>query len=797
MGTQTGERRYSQLTVVFNTLAILTPALWVGGVPFASQGAFALLTCVAAWTVIRPASRRVSPSSHVSLRHPKGLLFFAALSAVTVLWSVPIPPALHELLFPKLTALRRELLPAELLSGWSPISLAPGQTLAEAARIAALGLLFFSCRQVPRVTVWYAVLFSGGALATIGIIQFSLGIENVLGLYTPVDRAPEALRPVPVLTSTFVNPNHQASYFLVTIGACMALVRRGLGRMTYREPPNNDRLSRIVLLSLLGSLAVAALMLTYSRAAMIMAAALVGVSVYSIARSGAMTGRIFAILSIPLLILSLVLASFKLSFGTSWSELASLTSPEGTEKLTTLLGHKGLLRFSHTIGIGRGAASDLLPVMAPTPSGRTMTHIESMPIVILVEYGLLLGTVVLASVLAWFITAFSRRRDVASALVLATLAALCCQNFVDFNLEFNGVSAPAVALASTVSPVSKLRIQKNMARRAVKSAAFVTIVLFALSAWAGGSWASQRTLVSKVRDGRLEFEQAIRRHPFDARLHLYRARSAARSGDMATAKRAAESARRLEPAAIEPHLLVGQIEQRMGNPRAARRAYQAALSQIIRPPSPEFVTYLAEVLDPEQLAAVTPRRDEPFFLLAHAMIEQNPRHVLSMTRTRAFETAPDPEALVLRIRAATILGDPLLATSEALHLIRVRPTDFRSYQLYARSIRVEPSQSHERKLQRLLTEVLTHPSVVEERRLTLLLLESALQTRDLQLIRASTQSFEAAPPPSRPRSRADIRWQTQLLSRAAQALDTTPATPAKRREAPAITNTVNGDGARP
>jgi hypothetical protein len=209
------------------------------------------------------------------------------------------------------------------------------------------------------------------------------------------------------------------------------------------------------------------------------------------------------------------------------------------------------------------------------------------------------------------------------------------------------------------------------------------------------------------------------------------------------------------------------------------------------------VTYLAELLDPEELAAVTPRRDEPFFLLARALTERHPRHVLSMTRARAFQTVPDPEALVLRIRAATLLGDPLLATSEALHLVRVRPTDFRSYQLYARSIRVEPSEAHERELQKILTKLLKRPAVAERRRLTLLLLESALQTRDLELIRSSAQSFKDAPPPISPRSRADIRWQTQLLIRAARALDATPTPTPTERDTYGSAETMDGEGAVP
>ncbi len=776
MGTQTGDRRRNRATIAANTAAIFAPTLWIGGVPFAAQWTFAILACVAAWTTLGSphlglTSGRGAPTMRrVSLRLPRGLLFVAVLSALTTLWVLPMPPAFHSFFLPQLTALRAELLPPETLQEWAPISLAPGQTLAEAARVAALGLLFYSCRQVPRASVWAALVLSASLCAVIGLIQFTLDIDELLGFYVPMDQPPQEFRPVKVLMSTFVNPNHQAGYFLLAVGTGAALIRRLLNRLAAGHASSDRRLSELALLSLLVSLLSVALMLTYSRAAMVMLAALLVITVYSVVTSGALKGSTIWVLCLPLVTLVSLFAWSRVTFAVSWSELWSLTTLEGHDKLRILSEHRNLLPFSRVIGLGRGSASDLLPLMSTTPSGRTITHVESMPLVLLLEYGAVIGAILIAAIAAWFVHAFRRRRDPASTIILATLVALCCQNLVDFNLEFSGVAAPAVALASTVAPASAVKLERTTARRWMTACTLFVLALLALSRWQGGSWASQRELVARVQRGFIDLDQALRRHPFDARLHLYASRSAIKGGDLLGAKRAANSARRLEPAAVEPHLLVAQIEQRAGNERAARVAYEAALSQIAFTPSAEFTAYLVTVLDAEQLAAVAPSDDDAFFTLARALLDRSPRHVLSMTRSRAFQAKPDPEALVLRIRAATLLADSLLATTEALHLIRIQPTESRSYQLYARAIRSDLSIVRERELQEMLADVLRRPNIPEEQRLALLLLESAIQTHDVALVRSTLDRFRRAAPPPNPRARQAVRWRTQLLKRAERLL---------------------------
>ncbi|MGB1701396.1 MAG: O-antigen ligase family protein, partial [Nannocystaceae bacterium] len=347
---------------------------------------------------------------------------------------LPLPPALHALCFPKLTALRAELLPPESLESWYPVSLAPGQTLAEAARLGALAILFFSCRQVSRASVWYAVFLSGSLVALIGLVQFILGVDRILGLYVPMDQPPDEYRPVAVLLGTFVNPNHQAGLFLVSLGAGAALIRRSLSKLRGLERPAGRDLSDLAIGNILVALIAVALMLTYSRAGMTMLGALVLVSVLSFLKSGAFKGTTAALLCLPVAALLALFAWSRVNFSVSWSELATLTTPEGHDKLRVLLEHRNLLPFSHALGLGRGSISSLLPLTSTIPSGRTMTHVESMPIVLVLEYGAVLGSVILIGVLTWFVRAFRARHDASSTLILATLAAICCQNFVDFNL---------------------------------------------------------------------------------------------------------------------------------------------------------------------------------------------------------------------------------------------------------------------------------------------------------------------------------------------------------------------------
>lgn len=773
MGTQTGERQQNRATIVANTIAVLVPAMWIGGVPFASQVTFAILACAAAWTTLSPpncglrGSRGVPESARLSLRLPKGLLFIAILSIVTTIWVIPMPPSFHGFFLPKLTALRAELLPPEMLLEWTPISLAPGQTLAEAARVGALGLLFYSCRQTSHVSVWYAVLLSGSTVAIIGLVQFILGFDQVLGIYAPVDQPPAEFRPVDVLMGTFVNPNHQAGYFLITVGAGAALIRRSLTHVGDARALTDRRLSSIAIVSVLVSLTSVALMLTYSRAAMVMLGVLILISVSSIITSRTLKTSSAAALGIPVIVLLTLFALSRVDFSVSWSELATLASaPASNDKIAFLSEHQNLLHFSHAIGLGRGTAGDLIPLTSSPPSGRTLTHIESMPIVLILEYGVLAGGALLIVVFAWFVREFRRQRDAASMIILAALAALCCQNFVDFNLEFSGVAASAIALASTVSPANVVLIKRSKARRWVAACVLGVLSLLALSASQGGSWASQRELVSRVQSGSIELHEALRRHPFDARLHLHAARAAVKSGDVGVAKRAAETARRLEPGAIEAHLIAAQIEQRHGNNRAARSAYKAALSQIAFPPPPELVAYLTRVLDTEALAAVAPDEDEAFFMLANSLLEKHPRHVLSITRNRAFQANPDAEALVLRIRAATQLDESLLATTEALHLVRIRPAEPRAYRLYARAIRTTPSAARERDFQSILRKVLERPKLEDKHIFTLLLLESALLSRDVALVRSILERLKVTPHPNALNDRKSIRWKTQLVQRA-------------------------------
>lgn len=758
--------------------AIALPPLWLGGVPYGAQLAFALTVAAAAvWRASGRTGRswrNLDPRSNRSWRLPRRGIVLVLLVAWTAAGALPMPPSILRGLAPEYAALRDTLFPGRAAETWSSLGLLPGQTLLEAARLLALGVLFVLCAQLRRRTVLTAIVASGTSVALIGLVTFYLGVDEIGGVYTPSDRPSKVLRPIPSISGTFVNGNHLASLLLLSIGAAAftLLDRRRSSALASQRGVAHLQPDALYLLALL--ICGYALLLTHSRAAFGGALIIMTALAFAFLRHRGWRGMLAAMSIVALC----GLGGAALLPGAQWevlmSEFAELQSVERDVKLSILQQNWELRRLSPIIGIGRGSATELLPMRTDVAPGMTITHIESIPVLLVVEYGVVM-TFFIAVMLGMWIVRVVRHLDLTTSVLLATFVAVALQNCVDFSLDFIGAAAPMTALAATLTPTRKIRVPTSRATRFTSSAVASLLLLLGASWSAGGGWATARTIPARVQAGEIPLDRALGWRPLDPRLWILRARQQLEKGDLSGGRASVALALTLEPNAVESHLLKASILAAQGAKLASERAVRTALANIASPPSPSLISHLVTSLPPDALGRAAPRTRLPFMLLAPQILEQSPKHALALARPRAFASPPDPEAVALRVRAAMAIEDDLLARVEARHLTRLQPDENRSYLLFAQANRVREEPARERETQATLRAALQRESLRSPRYVHLLLVESLAVSRDVPALRQALTNYETAPrKPQDLTGRGFRQWRSNVLQRAKEAIRTAP-----------------------
>ena len=648
-------------------LAVVGPALALGGVH---------PVVVAAWTVVVGVLlARIAWRARGNLVRPWPAILLVVLAGWTLLTALPLP-GFRALAAPELQAwVHDALLPAgpDAPSG---LSVRPADTLLEVVRLLGLAGLVVGAAQLSWRLSAAAVAGCGLLVAGVGFVHTFAGATEIYGLYTPQHAMPGTRT---ALLGTFVNPNHQSGLLLLALFAAAALAMDQLhGARTARDAAKAEQ-RRDRGWAMLGAVALLlpALLLSLSRGAMVALLLLGPVALVVAIRKlpsdhGSQARRMRRG---PLFLALGSLAGLVVAIGRhgAWTELATLfNDPSGAydEKLAPAVEAIALLWHSPVFGTGRGTFIDLFALHAPG-SDRLFTHLESAPIVALVEWGLLVGGGVLLAGLVWWVQALRRggpsRERKARTLLLLGVAALGLQTIGDFSLDFLGVAAPLAALVGGLTPHGRGRIS----RRRMLRAAPVSAVVGALVVWfvAPHTWTRNAATNAQVRTGQRDLSDALRWRPLDGSLHAVAARSAFERDDLDAARAHATFSTRTRAGSVDAWMMLSAVHDRLAQADARDEALSQALDRVRPPVPPALVDYLLRHYPkPEALEAVTPSRGRAFTAITRALRDAGALdHADAMARARARTHPDDPEPLLVRSQLAADRANPVLA----LHFARL------------------------------------------------------------------------------------------------------------------------------
>jgi len=692
-----GSRAWSRVLLA-PTLAL--PALWLGGVKPQLVPVFAALVLA---LLLRRTLRTDAP-----LRVPACWWLGLFAAGLTLVQWLPLPSGLLDLLAPKLRALLSELLEGTTVDPWSRLSVHPGQTGLEVARLLALTGLFVAAAQLSWRMVTSYVAATGALVALIGLGHQLLGARAIYGIYDPRQDIPGLGHQLgsPLLGS-FINPNHQSALLLIGIFAAAAtaldLLQRSDASGLERE---RERLAdRAFLAWGAGAIQVTALMLSMSRAAMVsfIVVAPIALMFGLRERSGqrehdrARARRRLAVIVGLLLGLA---AMFVLAASQGATEqLATLRDPESfRQKFRVAREGLALVELSPVLGIGRGSFVDLFPLVDRQPGLLQFTHLETTPIAWIVEWGPLPAAILLIGLGIWAVQTFKANTGAARRIALCGLLALAIQSWADFSLDYLGVSAPAVALAGALG-ASKAgaawRVRPLRWLGLIGAAIAIAIAIVSIPA----SWSKRRDRDLALLAGEGSIDVALAQTPCDPFVHLAAAREHARAGQWSATLMRAHAAARLRPTSVEAHLLASLALARLEQPNEALEQLRAALLVLPDPVPPELLDYLLEALPtPELLVRVTPidqadpgpsdrgpPRAPAWQILARALVERAPAHARALASARERVVPGDPEPLRLQVVLALQQKNPGLALHHARLLVALRPREAAGHRLRAQA----------------------------------------------------------------------------------------------------------------
>ncbi len=732
-GAGSGEReRWLPWSRILLALAVAGPPLWLGGVKPELVPVFVLVIVA---LLVRRCLRTTTP-----LRVPS-LWWLGLLAAgLTFVQWLPLPASLLDLLAPGLRGELATIVAGTVAEPWSRLSIHPGQTGLEVARLLALTGLFVASAQLSWRLVAAYVAATGSLVALIGLVQKLVGAQAIYGFYSPRQDVPGLGQELgsPLLTS-FVNPNHQSGLLLVGLFAAAAtaldLQQRSYESGHARE---RDRLSDRAFLAWGGAaIQLAALVLSLSRAALVSAIVVTPIALLLALRlraggpaSTQSRGRRRWLALGSLLVALAVMLVLAARQGAT-EQLASLRDLDAFEaKFGVAIASLELIPLAPVLGIGRGCFVDLLPLIDSTPSRLQFTHIETTPIAWLVEWGPVPGAVLLLGVGWWAVLSYRSNPHAPRRIALCGLLALAIQSWADFSLDYLGVAAPVVALAGALSASVGQRTwtcKRVLVLTLVLAAAAEAIAIASIPA----SWSHRRDRDERVLAGELPVDAALEQTPCDPLLHLHLAREHALAGRWSAALARAEVAARLRPDSVEARLIAALAAARAEQPFAALDHLRDALERLREPVAPELLEYLLALLPvPDQLARIAPDSPDPWQALVRALIDRAPEHarVLARERARSFPNEPEP----LRVQAVLALRqqNPALALHHARLLVALRPNESLGYRLraQARFAFNQPAQ-----LDRAVAElqaVLEEPRVDDPGSLEELLVRALLHRRD-------------------------------------------------------------------
>jgi exopolysaccharide biosynthesis polyprenyl glycosylphosphotransferase len=663
-------RSEEKLDPILAVLLVLTP-LCIGGVPSWVVPAFSGAVFLG---LLR--HQRKPDTKSASVRVPEGLRLGGFAALWTLLAAIPLPTQLALSLSPLPTGLATQALEFEQVESWRTLSVLPGSSLLEAGRLTALcGLFFLAAQQGWRMC---ARLISVTALAVfmVGVAQLLLDSQQILGFYSPIDIPPTRDGRWGLIT-TFVNPNHQAAYFLLASFASLALVvddRARSGR-SGRDPTNSPEQDNRIFFAIALTLQLAGLFLSYSRSALLCATLMHPLAFLLVWRRSRATRGDEHSQALPtwlwLGLAALGLAALGLGGKVAWQELSSLTETTSFErKFGSVSASLQLITGAPLLGTGRGTSVDLLPGVLLEGQGLTFTHIECAPVAMAVEWGPLFAFAVGLLGIRLIIRSWNATASLGRHVILLGLLALAMQNLADFNWEFLGTSSAAIALLGSVARSERHPL--DLPRLRLASAGLLATAL--LTTWvAPRDWSHLRNQHDAVREGRQRVADALRWRPLDPHIHLGAARRDASGGELGAATRRVEFVMKIAPWSADARLLRAHLHRQAGEPTAALVETSMALRLVLPDARPSLLAYLVANYEPSEISALPDVGDLAFGPTASDLLKISPRHASVFATARARTEPPDLQALEIRALCGRTRGrGPREVDGPAVSTDRVR-----------------------------------------------------------------------------------------------------------------------------
>jgi tetratricopeptide (TPR) repeat protein/O-antigen ligase len=318
--------------------------------------------------------------------------------------------------------------------------------------------------RIERV-VWILVV-CGVVYATLGLVTQASGSHRILWFPKKyyLDR----------LTSTFVNPNHQALYLLVPLFLAMGLLlrprlgRRGPVRPAGDPPSSSTALALKVLLVGAAAVMGAALLLTQSRGGMF--SALTGlIVVLALSLYGRTSKRVPLILGLGIALFVIYASTFGLDLVVERLAIA-IREPFSDLRWTTWSGTLAVAKEAPFLGVGLGAFEDAFRAHQPLAiwSGYLVDYAHNDYLQLLAETGLA-GAVILAWALVAFVVfvlgRWATRQDpFVRGLVtggLGALAAILAHSATDFGLHMPANALQLAVLGAVLPAVVTLRMHRT------------------------------------------------------------------------------------------------------------------------------------------------------------------------------------------------------------------------------------------------------------------------------------------------------------------------------------------------
>ncbi len=389
-----------------------------------------------------------------STRLPMLVVGLLAVTAVTVLQLVPLPPFVLRLLSPKTAAtLDSALRPLGLYPAAAALSLDPPATALEVAKAltcttaAAATAIVAESRRAKKLLL--------AALPISGLAVVSLGFLHAMATGTDAFESKFA----------FVNPNHLAGFLNLVAWPALGLGLQGRGRKRFLW---------------LGCFSVTAsgVFLSLSRGGI--AAFFGGLGVFSILylrslRKGPHLDQWRLAVASAAIAGALGIAAF-LGLQRVLSEMQTvpLMHLSSYDKIALWPLLARMIRSFPLTGIGRGAFDTVFPMFKVDSDSFTWTHPENEWLQPLVDLGIPAGVLLVAAFgWTWLRAAASAGLSQSEMGVLAGAAALLLQNLVDFSLEILGVAAPFVV---AMALISERRHRWQVSRPALAVAAVFSLV---------------------------------------------------------------------------------------------------------------------------------------------------------------------------------------------------------------------------------------------------------------------------------------------------------------------------------